>query len=139
VTTFPAGKDGKRQAMLTALAHDHPVLFGHVDDIAEMHDRRPELVDRLIKAAQLVAHGHVYADGKVLSQSSKDVYHVSFDGTPAAWHCTCEDFTNGIRRQAGLAKWGGVDTDYGLMCKHALASLLAYLTGIELTDEPIPF
>ncbi len=139
VHTFPASKDGKRQALLCALNSDHPHLAAIVGDIAKMHDHKPQLIDRLIKAAQLIVKGYVYSGGKVKSQSSETVYTVTFEGKPKSHHCTCQNFDNGLQRQAGLAKFGGVDTDYGLMCKHSLAHLIAHLAGIILQDEPIPF
>lgn len=141
VESFPAGPDGKRAALLAALAHDHPELYAVVADVAAMHDHRPELVDRLLKAAQLVVKGHVFADHKVKSQSSEQVYKVSCAGTPAAWHCDCDDFERGQQRHAGLTDWGGVYTDYDAwpVCKHILAALVAELAGVELVDEPIPF
>lgn len=139
VQTFPASKEGKRQALLCALNSDHPQLAAIVGDIAEMHNHNSQLVDRLIKAVQLIVKGNVYSDGRVKSQSSEDVYQTSFEGMPKSWGCTCQDFDNGLQRQAGLSKWGGVDTDYGLMCKHTLAQLIAGFAGITLEDEQIPF
>lgn len=139
VMTFPAGKDGKRQALLCALNSDHPQLAAIVGDIAEMHDHNPQLIDRLIKAAQLVVKGNVYSNGRVKSQASEEVYQTSFEGMPKSWFCDCQDFDNGLQRQAGLIQWGGVDTDYGLMCKHTLAQLIAHFAGVELTDQEIPF
>jgi hypothetical protein len=139
VHTFPAGKEGKRAALLCALNSDQPHLAAIVGDIAEMHNHNPALVDRLLKASQLITKGHVYNGGKVKSQSSEEVYQTSFEGFPKSWYCTCEDFDNGLQRQAGLIKWGGIDTDYGLMCKHTLAQLIAHLAGLMLEDEEIPF
>jgi hypothetical protein len=137
--TFPAGPEGKRQALRLALSHDHPPLAQVVQDLATQHAEAPALVDRLFKAAQLLVKGHVYSNGRVQSQSGSDLYQTSFSGTPKLWHCSCLDFENGMQREAGLSERGGVDTDYGLMCKHTLAHLLAYLTSTTLPHEPIPF
>lgn len=140
VTDFPAGDDGKRQALLSALGHDYPALYAVVTDIAAMHNHKPGLVDRLIKAAQLLTKGHVLSNCRVKSQTEADVvYQTSCSGHPTAYLCSCDDFDKGMQRRAGLSQWGGVETDYGLMCKHTLAQLLAYMTGWQLADQEIPF
>jgi hypothetical protein len=114
---FPAGSDGRRAAMLHALEHDHPQLFARVTQISASHNDAPGLVDRLIRAAGLIAKGHVRGD-RVISQTTGEAYQVTFGGIPKQWSCDCQDFA-----------YGGTDTEYGQMCKHCLAALLDYLTS----------
>ena len=137
--SFPANQTGKRQALLSALAQDHPHLFEVVNSIAENHNNNPQLVERMLKACQLVVRGNVYSNGRVKSQSSEETYQTSFDGFPKSWYCQCADFDNGQQRHAGLSKFGGVDSHYGLVCKHILAQLIADFADLELPDEEIPF
>jgi hypothetical protein len=118
VTPTGNGPDGKRAALLLALEHDHPQLFARVTQIAASHNDAPGLVDRLIRAAGLIAKGHVRGD-RVISQTTGEAYQVTFGGIPKQWSCDCQDFA-----------YGGVDTEYGQkMCKHCLAALLDYLTS----------
>lgn len=139
--SFPAGDDGRRAALLCALGNDFPDLATVVSDIAESNGNTPALVERLIKAAQLLTKGHCYANGRVLSQSQEGVvYQTSYSSRPSSYYCNCEDFDRGMQRRAGLSQHGGVEVaGIGLMCKHTLAQHLAYLTGWKLEDEPIPF
>lgn len=141
--TFKAGVDGKRAALFCALIIDQPELAEIVAEIMQQHAGHPHshhLLDRLLNACSLLAKGHVYTDGRVKSQHCADVYTATCDGIPCTWHCTCEDFSRGMQRQAGLCHGGGVDTGYGLMCKHTLARLLDEFTaGAYSVDQPIPF
>lgn len=109
----------REDALMVALRHDHPQLAERVTAIAAMHNDRPELVTRLIKSAQLVTKNHVNGQ-TVTSQAAGDniSYTVTFAGLPKKWECNCPDFAR-----------GGIETDYGRMCKHSLAALLDYLIG----------
>lgn len=129
----------QRQINFVALDPDHHQISIIIRDIADMHDYNPQLVDCLNMAAQLIVMGNVYNNGRVKSESSEEVYQTSFEGMPKSWFCTCADFDNGLQRLAGIVDYGGVDTDYGLMCSHSLAQLVAYFVGLDLPDEPIPF
>lgn len=126
VTDHPS----KQAALLAALRTDHPELAAVVTDISRMHDNDPALLDRLLKASQLLCRGHVYADGKVKSQTSEQVYRVSCAGEPCTWSCNCGDFNR---------MDGGYPSDYGKVCKHCLAALLAEFVGWPVQNEPIPF
>lgn len=117
VQSFGAGPDAKRSAMLAALRHDHPHLSRIVTDLA--HGNPRHLVDRFIKAAQLICSGKVYGNGVVASQTLKNVYYTTrYEGFPKSYRCSCPDLSKG-------------------MCKHTLAVHLAYLAGIDL--DPTPF
>lgn len=138
--SFPAGKEGKRAALRYALAVEAPALYAVVDDIISIHgESNAALLDRLLKAAQLILADHVYQDNKVKSQSGEEVYQVSFVGLPHQPHCTCPDFERGLMRRAGQSKWGGAESDYGLVCKHVLAVLLVEFANLQPASQPIPF
>jgi hypothetical protein len=111
-----------------------------------MNDDDPKLIDRLLKAAQLLTRRHVYQTihknrYRVRSQCGNETYEVEFGGQPAAYACTCVDYNNGLQRLAGQAQYGGVDVDFNPwpVCKHILACHVAWLTEWHLEVEPIPF
>ena len=109
----------QRKVLLWALKQRHPEIYRVIKTIAFFHRKEGSvslaLIDRLIRAAQLMTKGYVHSDGLVGSQNNNgQYYHVTFKGIPKRWACTCEDF-----------KRGGVQTDYGQMCKHTFALLMA--------------
>lgn len=123
-TTTPTGNgpEGKRAALLLALAHDQPALAGKVNDLVRIHNFDEPMIDRLIKAAQLLCTGSVYDNGEVKSQTRDGLIHNT------AYHngkysCSCED---------GRAH----DPILGKCCKHVLAQHLAYLMALELPEAP---
>jgi hypothetical protein len=140
--TFGPGKHNKRRALRYALRNDHPALFEAVINIWAENSRpesEDQLMDRLLKAAALIAKGKVFSDGYVESQSDDNVYQVTLFADGGA-DCTCQDFENGLARRAGLCKHGGVDTLGGhLHCKHTLAVKLAQRVGLALPEREIPF
>jgi len=145
VVDFGPGKAGQRQALLAALRHDQPTLHTLLTEVARRHNNDPALLDRLLRGAQLLAKGHVYAtlhpdQYRVRSQHSSEVYTVAFSGIPKAYHCTCPDFDHGQQRQAGLRPTGGANLDFNPwpVCKHILACYLAWLSEWPLESEPIP-
>jgi hypothetical protein len=143
VRNFGSGKDAHRDALMAALEHDRPDLFIVVNAIARANDNNPQLIDRLLKAASLICQGHVYDNGRVKSQNADEpgkVYTVSYHPLEEnPYFCDCADFENGLKRLAGLEKWGGIDTGQGLHCKHSLSVELAYIARLQLPSEPIPF
>lgn len=109
--------ESQDRAMLTALAHDYPRLGEIVTDLARIHG--DHLTGRLLRAAQLITRGHVYAGGEVHSQTQADkVYKTAFTGLPKTYVCDCPD--------------NATDPILGQCCKHALSQHIAYLAGIEL-------
>lgn len=145
VRQFGSGKDAKRDCLLYALDHDHPHLASVVKSLAEEGGNSPQLLDRLLKGAALIAKGHILETvpghlWKVRSQSNPDeAYAVKF--THGGYYCGCQDFENGLKRQADLEKWGGVDVDWNdcPVCKHVAGVHAAFVAGIELPAEPIEF
>jgi hypothetical protein len=120
VTSHPT----KKEALLKALANDHPRLAEVVTSLIRLHG--DAITARAIKAAQLITHNRVF-DGMVRSQTQPDTYYkIRFDGAPRSYKCDCPD---------GRL----TDAHLGEVCKHTLAAHLAYIAGIELADAPIPF
>ncbi len=143
---FGPGKAAKRQAMLTALQHDRPVLARIVGDLAAMNGNSDEVIDRLLKGAQLLVKGRVFKTWqenhyRVQSQTGSEMYEVADEGIPRAYSCDCQDYVNGQQRHAGLSSSGGAYVDFNPwpVCKHVLAVHLAWLSQWPLQDEPIPW
>jgi len=122
----------KNKILLTALKHDHPQMHGTIRSICRVcsldgngHGIPTRLINRIIKAVQLIAkgkvdlqHGHVYSQN-----GNPKPYYVSFSGLPKVWSCTCPDF-----------KQGGVNAPgYGRVCKHTLAYMIAQFLGEDFT------
>ncbi len=124
---FEEHKD-KRKVLLYALKCDHPEIYRAIKDISFFHRTEDgkvslRLIDRLIKAAMLIARGHVYGDGVIRSQEGKSFYLVELQGIPKTWKCNCEDF-----------KKGAVACDYGQMCKHTFALMIAGFLQLDLPE-----
>lgn len=141
VRNFGSGHDARRDCFMAALEHDRPELADVVKAIAEANDNNPQLVDRLLKAASLLSQGYVYDNGRVRSQNNPEEVYTVFWSAELGYHCDCQDFENGLMRQAGQAKWGGAEVDFSdhPLCKHCLAVELAWRVGADLPGEPIPF
>ena len=121
-----ADKD-KRKVLLYALKHDHPELWSITHGIACACSQDGngkgidlKLIDRLIKACQLIAKGRVF-DGFVLSQNGEGKAYRTERKTLTSWTCECEDFQGNF-----------TTVPYGKVCKHTLAQLIAYLAGLDL-------
>lgn len=131
VIAYPAGKPGKRAATLKALEHDAPEVAAEVHAIIANHQG---LIDRAIKAGQIVAGGGVemvHRNGyKVKSQSKDEKYWISGGFTSTdGWKCDCIDWWNGNgARQYGWNVAFAAPYVPGLgcvACKHILAVLIA--------------
>jgi hypothetical protein len=123
VRQFGSGKDAKRDCLLYALDHDHPHLAGAVKSLADEHPNNPQLLDRLIKGAMLICKGHITTLSpnrwQVRSQSEPgETYQVVF--SHGGYACQCQDFENGLKRRAGLERWGGAEANFNdaPVCKH---------------------
>lgn len=132
------GLVGWRNAMLAALGHDHPESSRVVDALWRTNGCSLHLMDRLIKAAILVAKDKIFLvnlnDNEVTTRvesqrHAREYYTVTWGGIPARYRCTCPDFCNDAPFLPGFGQ---------KMCKHALATHLAALLGQTL-PEPIPF
>lgn len=118
---FFSDSDNKK-VMLRALKHDHPEIFRVVHQMCLVVSADGngkgipnKFVNRIIKAAQLVAKGKVDAQHlRVHSQNGHNTtYQLSFEGIPKMWKCGCRDF----RRARCIC-------DYGQVCKHILAMII---------------
>lgn len=121
-----------RRVLLHALRHDHPDIYHtvHRMTIACSQDGNGNgiplpVLDRLLKAAQLLTKGHVFQSCVLSQDGNERVYQVKREGIPLAWSCTCTDFQN-----------GGVSCDYGQQCKHTFAQLIASLMNMQLAAFP---
>jgi len=125
--SYPAGPEGKRQAQLYALSIDRPDLATKVHMIAGAHNYEPSVLNMAIKSAHIITDNLLHGNGVVTSQSREGIYHevIEFSGIPKAYRCTCEAFTYHPVWIVGL----------GYMCKHGLATHIAYLLNIKLTDQ----
>ncbi len=135
IASSNAGLIGKTEIELKELELNAPTLyilataFGK-DNLRFMH--------RLIRAANVVRAGDVYKVPEkrsaanyrsrevVRSQSDRDVYY-NVEFNYGAYSCNCEDFERGATMHL---------EGYGQVCSHALASHLAYCSGIYLDDAP---
>lgn len=142
VVSFPAGKEGKRAAMLAALRNDRPDICDEVEAIIENHPSEPTIIDRAIRAGQLVAAGHVRAPlpatspysylnevARVTSQAGNGEYAI-LEHPEAMW-CTCPDHENGFKRwvlhqdHPERPKFGAPPIEkIGFACKHIIAWLI---------------
>ena len=124
--------EDKRNVLLWILKQQHPQLWSVVHGMAcnasadgNGQSIPLKLVDRLIKAAQLISKGNViFPSMQVYSQTgSGESYQIRHDGTPKAWTCTCIDF----------AINGGFNADgYGPVCKHILAIIMLEFLGANV-------
>ena len=139
VTAFPAGQDGKRAALLSALTQDAPVVAAWVDAlIIQPHPANGPLIDRALEAGYLVRDNHVSievtSDHKVIraeveSQSHQGVvYAVTHN---IIWRCTCPDWRTGREYNRGTSALHGRSHHYaphvsgiGTCCKHVIAVVL---------------
>lgn len=125
---FEEHKD-RRRVLLYALKCDHPKIYYVIKDISYFHRTEDgkvslRLIDRLVKAAQLLAKEHVYKDGLVRSQNGENrLYQTRFEGIPKQWSCDCVDFRK-----------GGLKSDYGQMCKHTFAVMIAGFLKLHLPE-----
>lgn len=119
VQSFGSGKDGKRAARLVALAQDNHHLFQSLCTIAGQHEGNELLIERLLDACELVVTGKVYADGTVGSQYHHQViYTTSYEWK--MWRCTCDAY-----------HYKPIPSNYGHICKHILARIIAELETLE--------
>lgn len=96
VEAFPAGQEGRRDAMRRAVYFSHPRLFRIVTQLVEHH---PALEARAWRAAELVIRGAVRkpadpeALASVASSNAYGAYHVKVrDGLVL---CDCLDYMDG--------------------------------------------
>jgi hypothetical protein len=139
VTAFPAGQDGKRAALLSALTQDAPVVAAWVDAlIIQPHPANGPLIDRALQAGFLVRDNHVSAkvtpDRKVIraqveSQSRQGVVYTVTRNI--IWQCTCPDWRAGREHNRGTSALRGRPHHYaphvsgiGTCCKHVIAAVL---------------
>ena len=151
VVAFPAGIEGKRAALLTALRNDRPDVADEVEAIINNHPTNGALIDRAIRAGQLVAAGHVKAPlpvtspysylnevARVESQSEAGQYYAVSQHPEALW-CTCPDHENGFKRwvlhqdHPERPRHGAPPLPkVGFACKH----ILAWLICCAISEEP---
>ncbi len=118
----------KLSATLEILGRVNPLLQRLIIETAGQELDRAEATAQLIKAAGLVLGGNVF-EAEVRSQTDENVfYRVKFTGTPKQYACTCPHFRTGGHRSWALGK----------VCKHILASHLAWRLGITLSAPPVP-
>jgi hypothetical protein len=115
VTAFPAGQDGKRAALLSALTRDAPGGAAWVDAlIIQPHPANGPLIGRALEAGSLVRDNLVSAkvtpDRKIIraqaeSQSRQGVvYTVTHN---IIWRCTCPDWRAGREYNRGTSALHG--------------------------------
>lgn len=162
VVSFPAGKEGKRAAMLAALRNDRPDVADEVEAIIANHPHNEPLIDRAIKAGQLVAAGNVRAPlpvespysylnerSRVESQTTPGEFYAVSEHPDALW-CTCPDHENGFKRfvlhqdHPERPGHGAPPLEkIGFACKHILAWFIcAAMTEDcepDLAEMEIPF
>ncbi len=162
VISFPAGKEGKRAAMLAALRNDRSDIADEVEAIIANHPHNEPLIDRAIKAGQLVVAGNVRAPlpldaphsylgecCRVESQTTPGEFYAISECAREMW-CTCPDHENGLKRQMlhqdhpERPKYGApwLGPPIGLACKHIIAWLICCSLSEnhpDLEDLEIPF
>jgi hypothetical protein len=118
----------QNKVLLVALKHDHPEIHETIKTICRAcskdgngHGIPTRLIDTLIKSAGILAKGKLYQDGVCRAGNGASFYILKFEGYPKKWKCNCKAF-----------KTKHLICDYGQMCKHTFAALIAYLLKIEL-------
>lgn len=95
LNSFPAGPEGKQQAIIAQLRLEAPEALA-MAIVAEKHS--PLLNGRTIRAAQIVMNGNVTIDsnqgGIVLSQNKERQYNIDPNGLN--YRCNCTDYTNAL-------------------------------------------
>lgn len=144
VLEFPAGRAGRRAAILAQLHHDAPKLAALIESLPPRFGDQPAIIDRLLRAGQILTtgktirwnagHYHVY------SQHDPSRYYItSFWRNSREPHsqCSCQD--HGIGHGVHNYDWPSDQPhapyldELGVACKHVLAAWLR-----ELIDPPIP-
>jgi hypothetical protein len=144
IVSFPAGLEGKRAAMLSALTHDRPDVAAEVDALLQAWPHNPALHSRLLKA------GFILRDGQVVDRYPKNIFAVSSqtdsliysvylpwagDGADALLNagCQCEDHQNAHLHNKPGAPWL---PGLGWACKHMLAAwIFAKLNPVAVCPE----
>ena len=128
IIAFPAGRAGKRGALLNALAADHPGVAAEAEALIQKH---PPATDYILRAGNIVSQDNVellhYGHYRVQSQSDPIQSYIVAHFEGQGWHCQCESwrsghnyhlFTSPIRARASYAPdFPGI----GTACKHVLA------------------
>jgi len=127
---FPAGIDGRANAVRLAIKLQDPELFYAAERIAAKH---PQLNRRAWKAAILILNKEYQAAGPLfqalitINSDSRDKRHL-ITARDNQLLCTCEDFQ--FEQAPALPQTGRC-------CKHILVALiLSHLGRWDLTQEP---
>lgn len=127
---YPAGPAGKRRAQLHALNVNRPDIYALVWRTIRAADLDTRMMNMAIKAAHIIIDELLYSNGACHSQSRPGIFHtVTYSGQPKTYGCTCEAFSYCTI----------YIEDIGFICKHCLADHWAYLLGLDLPRQPIPF
>jgi hypothetical protein len=160
IVAYPAGKEGKRAAQLSALTHDAPEVAAEVDAfILAMRQRGfGASVDRAIRAGFIAAAGKVlhprpmsdfgaFAGEVARVESTREPgenYAVTHNGT--GYFCSCPDCNAGVKQRClplsspDRPKFGApFIPGFGYACKHAIAHCVAFRASVEPGDEADPF
>ncbi len=122
LAAFPAGAEGKHQALTAHLEIECPDVLALAQRAAKTH---PALNSRPLKAAQIVAAGGILPGlyrGEWAVQSQSDPNKRYAVAALGRWRCTCLDWQRGEQGEPFAAphirtRSGG----YSLVCKHILA------------------
>ncbi|MCP4283908.1 MAG: hypothetical protein GY792_05590 [Gammaproteobacteria bacterium] len=165
VTSFPAGKEGKKNAQLHALQSDCDTIFNEVLAIVENTSNHPQAAGieaRAIRAGFLVRDGHLLPPrgldkpesyvgevARVKSQSEPDTEYAIVITPEQRTYCDCRDWHNGHMLDVGANYYrqhpddperprSGAPklTSGDYACKHILAVLI--VETLESKDAPQP-
>ena len=140
VVAFPAGKDGKRGALLSALTADHPAIAAQVDALIQ---REPTVKSRAIKAGFIIGRDDIellhYGHYRVQSESDATTkYIVAYYDNGHTWSCQCADWHNGNQKHNyGMANkvFPPFINGIGVACKHVL-SVWLYIGLMDIQRCP---
>lgn len=157
VGVFPAGKEGKRAALLSALTANAPAVAAEVEHVINWATRmgQPDLIDRAIRAGFIIARGQLYEARPIgergsyitevarvqSSQDPAEFYAVTRSPSPGnlgRWGCECRDWRNGRARYVlsednpeQPATGAIYIKSLGVMCKHVLAVHISLKLNIK--------
>lgn len=137
---FPAGPDGRRQAIVAQLEIESPAALALALDI---ESRYPEMNGRAIRAAQILANGQIRAGRwtghwQVDSQTNPRAprHEVRYGRGYWLWMCSCQDWQRGMMEQAhGAPMIQNRDGRLIVCCKHITAIMMSQRLA-ETSDWP---
>lgn len=136
VEIFPAGVEGRRAALLSALTNDAPAVAAECEVLIRSV-AAPGWIDRVIRAGFIVKNGDVLLapfENYVTVRSQNPKKRLSeylVQRRVTGWMCQCGDWQNG-REARFYDRPAGAPTvrELGTMCKHAIAVLVAVKLGL---------